>query len=181
MQGGATAPPANTFSGTPGNIPDAAKLAGGVDGTVLAPNDPAFETALLPLSGSGGLYQLDRIDLFNLLCVPGRDQVGVISSLQKFCRDRRAFLIADSVDGATVDSLQDGPGGITGDDAINAAFYFPWVIAADPLQQNAPRRVPAVRIRGRHLCAHRRGARRVEGAGRHRGQPHRRARRRAPC
>lgn len=142
VQGGATAPPANTFSGTPGNIPDGAKLTGGVDGTVLAPNDPGFETALTPLSGSGGLYQLDRVDLFNLLCVPGETNVGVISTLESFCRARRAFLIADSVDGATVDSLKHGPGGITGNDAVNAAFYFPWVIAADPLQQNRPDTFP---------------------------------------
>jgi phage tail sheath protein FI len=142
VQGGATAPPANTFSGTPGNIPDGAKLTGGVDGTVLAPNDPGFETALTPLSGSGGLYRLDRVDLFNLLCVPGETNVGVISTLESFCRARRAFLIADSVDGATVDSLKHGPGGITGNDAVNAAFYFPWVIAADPLQQNRPDTFP---------------------------------------
>ncbi len=139
VQGGATAPPANTFSGAPGNVPDPAKLSGGVDGAVLAPNDGAFETALMPVSGTGGLYQLDRVDLFNLLCVPGETKASVISTnLEPFCRARRAFLIADCVDGATVDSLRNGPGAITGNDAINAAFYFPWVIAADPLQQNRP-------------------------------------------
>lgn len=140
--GGATAPPANTFPGAPGNIPDAAKLTGGDDGTLLAPNAAAFETALLPLSGSGGLYQLDRVDLFNLLCVPGETNTGTISSLQAFCRGHRAFLIADSVDGASFDSLQNGPGDITGSDAINAAFYYPWVTAPDPLQQNRPRDFP---------------------------------------
>jgi phage tail sheath protein FI len=139
VQGGATDPPADTAAG---NIPDAAKLTGGVDGAVLAPNDPAFETALQPVSGTGGLYQLDRVNLFNLLCVPGETSTGVISNLQKFCRDRRAFLIADSADGATLDALENGPGGITGDDAINAAFYFPWITAADPLQQNRPRTFP---------------------------------------
>src|SRR5690348_771195 len=139
VQGGATDPPADTAAG---NIPDGAKLAGGADGTVLAPNDPAFETALLPLSGTGGLYQLDRVDLFNLLCVPGETGTGTISALQKFCRDRRAFLIADSADGTTFDTQKDGPGDITGDGAINAAFYYPWIIAADPLQQNRPRAFP---------------------------------------
>ena len=139
VQGGATDPPADTAAG---DIPAAAKLAGGADGTVLAHNDPAFETALLPLSGIGGLYQLDRVDLFNLLCVPGETGAGTISALQKFCRDRRAFLIADSADGATFDTQKNGPGGITGDDAINAAFYYPWITAADPLQQNRPRDFP---------------------------------------
>jgi phage tail sheath protein FI len=137
--GAATDPPVDTAAG---NIPDTAKLAGGADGTVLKPNDPAFETALLPTSGSGGLYQLDRVDLFNLLCVPGETGVSTISTLEKFCRDRRAFLIADSVDGATFDSLENGPGNITGDNAINAAFYYPWITAADPLQENRPRAFP---------------------------------------
>jgi uncharacterized protein len=142
VQGTSTTPPADTFSGAPGNIPDSAKLGAGADGAVLEPNKAAFETALLPVSGTGGLYSLDRIDLFNLLCVPGETNTGTIAKLQTFCRERRAFLIADSVDGATVDSLDEGPGDITASDAINAAFYFPWVIAADPLQQNRPRAFP---------------------------------------
>jgi phage tail sheath protein FI len=142
VQGAATDPPADTFPGDPGNIPDGAKLAGGVDGAVLAPNDPAFETALLPIAGTGGLYALDRINLFNILSVPGETGIGTISTLEKFCRDRRAFLIADSVDGATLTSLKAGPGNITGDDAINAAFYYPWIVAADTLQQNRPRSFP---------------------------------------
>lgn len=79
------------------------------DVTVLAPNDPAFEPALLSVSGSGGLYQLDRISLFNPLCVPGENGIGTISSLQKFCRDRRAFLIADSAHGVTLAPLQNRP------------------------------------------------------------------------
>jgi phage tail sheath protein FI len=32
--------------------------------------------------------------------------------------------------------------GITGADAINAAFYFPWVTAPDPLSQNLPSQFP---------------------------------------
>jgi phage tail sheath protein FI len=31
---------------------------------------------------------------------------------------------------------------LTGDDSINAAFYFPWVNAPDPLQENRPRAFP---------------------------------------
>ncbi|MGN2250113.1 phage tail sheath family protein [Frateuria sp. GZRe14] len=142
LQGTPATPPADTFPGAPGNIPDTAKLGGGGDGAVLEPNKAPFETALLPVSGTGGLYNLDRIDLFNLLCVPGQTNPGTIASLQKFCRDRRAFLIADSAETASLDTLEDGPGDITAADAINAAFYFPWVIAADPLQQNRPRAFP---------------------------------------
>ncbi|MDQ2990265.1 MAG: phage tail sheath subtilisin-like domain-containing protein, partial [Pseudomonadota bacterium] len=136
-------PPANTVPGPSGEVPPAAKLAGGVDGATLAPDQPAFETAMNPVSGSGGIYLLDRIDLFNLMCVPGETTPAVIGALQAFCRKRRAFLIADCAEAATMASLQAGPNtSLTGADAINAAFYFPWVLAPDPLQENRARAFP---------------------------------------
>ena len=148
--GAATDPPTDTAIPVPpapnaGEIPASAKLAGGSDGKVLNPNDPAFETALQPVSGNGGVYLLDRIDLFNLLCVPGESNATKLSDLQQFCRARRAFLIADCAADVSFDTLatpaQPDPG-ITGDNAINAAFYFPWVTAPDPLQQNRPTDFP---------------------------------------
>src|SRR6185295_7910508 len=100
--------------------------------------DASFETAVLPASGTGGVYLLDRIDLFNLLCVPGLSTATVLGDLEKFCRARRAFLIADCASNASLTTLQNGPdGSLTGDNAMNAAFYFPWVLAPDPLQEIA--------------------------------------------
>ncbi len=175
--GGATTPPTDTVIPATGVIPNTAKLKNGQDGKVLAPNDPDFELAAQPASGVGGVFHLDRIDLFNLLCVPGETKVTELQKLEKFCRDRRAFLIADSVATATVSSLQNGPdANITGDNAINAAFYFPWVLAPDPLQQNRPVRVSALRLCRRLVRAHGQQPRRLEGAGRHRGEPGRRQR-----
>jgi phage tail sheath protein FI len=138
----ATTQPPDTVLTAAGAIPTTSKLTGGKDGAVLAPDAAAFDTALLPPAQVGGLYQLDRIDLFNILCVPGETNPATIASLEKFARDRRAFLIADCSQDATGDSLAAGPGAITGDDAINAAFYFPWVVAPDPLQQNRPAAFP---------------------------------------
>jgi phage tail sheath protein FI len=139
----ATDPPADTAIPASGVIPDAAKLKNGNDGKVLTPNDSAFENALLPTNGTGGAYLLDRIDLFNLLCVPGETDADTLSSLQKFCRDRRAFLIADCPQNASFSSLQTGPGsGLTGTDSINSAFYFPWIVAPDILQENRPTEQP---------------------------------------
>lgn len=141
--GSATTPPADTVIPADGVIPNSAKLTGGGDGKVLNPNDAGFETALQPTSGTGGVYLLDRIDLFNLLCVPGESTAAVLSNLQKFCRDRRAFLIADCATDASLSSLQSGPdSSLTGNDAINAAFYFPWITAPDPLQENRPTDFP---------------------------------------
>ena len=129
-------PPADTAL-TNGEIPNDAKLADGKDGKVLPPNDAAFETALSITTGTGGIQLLNRIDLFNILCVPGETTPTVVAGLQKFCRDHRAFLIVDAAENDSLTSLQNGPNtAITGADAINAAFYFPWVKAPDPLQEN---------------------------------------------
>ncbi|MES2741979.1 MAG: phage tail sheath subtilisin-like domain-containing protein [Pseudomonadota bacterium] len=143
LVGAPTEPPADTVPGAAGQLPDSARLAGGVDGTVLSPDQGAFETAMLPVSGVGGVYLLDRIDLFNLLCVPGQTTSAVMATLQTFCRARRAFLIADSAANASLASLQSGPNtSLTGANAINAAFYFPWILAPDPLQENRARAFP---------------------------------------
>lgn len=136
VTGGATTPPTDTTMPSP-------PLVGGLDGTVLAPDTAAFETALLPATPDSGVYHLDRVDLFNLMCVPGESTPATLSSLEGFCRDRRAFLIADCAPSDTFSSLQNGPNGsLTGDNAINAAFYFPWIMAPNPLQENRPTAFP---------------------------------------
>ena len=146
---GATDPPADTVFGDKGQVPDTAKLivgdkaVNGGDGTVLNPNDADFEKAVYPASGTGGVYLLDRVDLFNLLCVPGETTSTVIQNLSAFCHDRRAFLVVDAAPDDTVTKLENGPPNITaGDNAANAAFYFPWPLAPDPLAENRPKEFP---------------------------------------
>ena len=118
-------------------------LAGGVDGTVLQPNDAAFETALVV--GAGDVPLLKTVDLFNLLCVPGETTPAVMAQLEAFCQRRRAFLIVDAASDATFTSLQQPAapdGALTGTSSINAAFYFPWIKAPDPQLQNRLRVFP---------------------------------------
>jgi hypothetical protein len=141
-----SASPPDDTSGEEGNVPDTAVLKGGEDGPVLDPQSDDFATAgslSLP-GGKTGLFLLDRVDLFNLLCVPGLTNEAVLSNLQKFCRDRRAFLIADADPNKDFDQLsQSGPdSALTRDNAINAAFYFPWIKAPDPLKENRPAEFP---------------------------------------
>jgi hypothetical protein len=76
------------------------------------------------------------------VCVPGLTHAATIGTLQHHCRDRRAFLIVDSIEDDTVGNVPASLAGLTGPDAMNAAFYFPWVIAPDPLQEGALRRFP---------------------------------------
>jgi phage tail sheath protein FI len=134
--------PVGTPANPPGDTANAQMLANGADGDVLAPNASGFDTALQAGGGSGGVNLLDRVDLFNLLVVPGETKSTVVAQLEKFCRDRRAFLIVDSNQTDTFTALQNGPTGITGADAINAALYFPWVNAPDPLAENRIRDFP---------------------------------------
>jgi|SRR5215213_657284 len=120
-------------------------LAGGVDGAPLQPDTPNFHTALnADGTNTGGVQRLTRVALFNLLCVPGETDAPQIGFLQAFCRGQRAFLIADAADDASFDTLSDVDSldGLTGNDSINAAFYFPWITAPDPRQENRLRQFP---------------------------------------
>ena len=119
-------------------------MAGGIDDAQpLDPGDAAFTTALMGDGVSTGVFMLKRVDLFNILCVPGYSDVTNLGKLEKFCRDERAMLIADSATDATFDKLKTGPDtGLTGADGINAAFYFPWLLAPDVMQQGRIRAFP---------------------------------------
>jgi phage tail sheath protein FI len=129
------------------STPAVAALSSGVDGAVLQPTTTAgtpgaFETALLPSSGIGGVNLLSTVPIFNILCVPGEIDPQTIQDLQAFCVGERAFLIVDSDPAATFSSLQNGPNStITGVNSINSALYFPWVNSFDP-QLNATRAFP---------------------------------------
>jgi phage tail sheath protein FI len=114
----------------------------GADGAVLSPatgtGSGAFEAALNAngSAGNGGVRFLDRVDLFNLLCVPGEVNPTIIGELQHYCVTKRAFYVVDSDPTVPLANLiAIGPGGIVGADAINSALYYPWVRAPDALQQ----------------------------------------------
>jgi hypothetical protein len=112
----------------------------GADGTVLGPTDGAFRTALIACFGTGSVT--DRIDLFNIVCVPGLTHAATISTLQGHCRTRRAFMVVDAADTETVATVVASLANKTGADALNAAFYFPSVMSPDPLQEGALRAFP---------------------------------------
>ncbi len=113
---------------------------GGDDGKVIGPADGTFRTELQALFNVGSVA--DRIDLFNLVCVPGLTDATTIQTLQTACRERRAFLIVDSIEDETVTNMPGDLAGLTGADALNSAIYYPWVKAPDPLQNGALRNFP---------------------------------------
>jgi phage tail sheath protein FI len=120
----------------------------GEDGDVLVPTDGNFELALFSLTGQLGINLLDNVDIFNLLCVPAETDPATVTKLQSRCVINRAFYIVDPPQTATVAGLRiSGPAGtgggtVIGPDAANAAYYFPWVSAPDPLAKNRPALYP---------------------------------------
>jgi phage tail sheath protein FI len=137
----------------PTGAPAAATLVpftGGLDGTVLNPMDGNFEAALFPTATpNSGVKLLDRVDIFNLLCVPGETDAPNLALLQAYCVQKRAFLIVDSPQNTTIaNMIQSGPvgstpGSITDQSiAINSALYFPWIEAPDPLTSGRSRLFP---------------------------------------
>ncbi|WP_424360910.1 phage tail sheath family protein [Methylocystis parvus] len=94
-----------------------------------APSDRnSFLSALASAFAEGGAA--DAL-AFNLLCVPGLTEAPAIAPLQAFCRRKRAFLILDAPQQATVESLLQGLPALTGPDAMNAALYYPWIMTPE--------------------------------------------------
>jgi phage tail sheath protein FI len=99
----------------------------------------AFSTLLAVPAGLAGLDEVP----FELLSAPGETRTEVLAQLQAYCVNRRAFLIADAAADATVDSLAEGaPAALSASGGANAALYWPWVIASDPLASGAGRTYP---------------------------------------
>ena len=156
-------PPAAVSPSAPTPVAGAV-LTGGFDGIVLDPTQDNsaggnFKTALNPSGGpgTGGVQLLDSVPIFNLLCVPGESDEATVSSLQGFCANNRAFYIVDSplaINASAVNNqltamtvTNPGPVGsdlnsISGASSANAAYYFPWVFAPDPLAGGRSRYFP---------------------------------------
>lgn len=91
-------------------------------------------------SGKTGLYQLEKTDLFNLLCILPNTRDGdvpndVYQEALSYCTKRRAMLIVDPKNGwNSVSAAQTGLSGmnLAGDRARNGAIYFPRIKQSDP-------------------------------------------------
>ena len=92
-----------------------------------------------------GIFALNKIDLFNLLCIPpdtleGSVPAPVFVAAASYCAKHRAMLIVDPPDTwTTVNAAKDGLGAlaINGTDARNAALYFPRLRESNELRGGA--------------------------------------------
>ena len=99
-----------------------------------------------------GLYALDRVDLFNILCLPravadgvgDTDTVAIYSAALAFCAQKRAFVLIDVP--SNINEMQevkdwlDAHGGLRNN---NSALYFPRTQIPDPVNEYRLRSVAA--------------------------------------
>jgi uncharacterized protein len=95
-----------------------------------------------------GLYSLDNVALFNILCIPpytNNDQdvdPTLVAAAARYCERRRAFYIIDPPSNWTTFQTALNQFGATpgyfGPRSSNAAIYFPRVAAPNPLNNNQP-------------------------------------------
>lgn len=123
----------------------------GVDGTVL----PIAQELIGDPAMFSGIYALEKVDLFNILCIPDAtrakpsapdqpdlsrsDQNSVFSEAIKYCSDRRAFLLIDAPpEVCDVDKASDWKSlGLTANDPSgHGAAYFPRLRLPDPLNNS---------------------------------------------
>jgi phage tail sheath protein FI len=116
------------------------------DFTIAANPDGSDVTSAEVVSGASlegdkkGIYALEKADLFNILCIPpysSTDDVDAadLANAFKYCEDRRAILLLDPPAATdTVAAAQVHMSALTKD--RNAAFFFPRVLAPNPLKEN---------------------------------------------
>jgi len=92
-----------------------------------------------------GIYAFESVDLFNLLCLPGITNSGILTAALQYCQQRRAFLIIDApLDAASATPKSKAPADMVkfindpnlpkADLGTYAALYYPWVQLPDPLK-----------------------------------------------
>ncbi|MGY3149390.1 phage tail sheath protein FI [Bradyrhizobium sp. USDA 3397] len=84
-----------------------------------------------------GLYALEDVDLFNILCIPNQSDAALLSDALSYVEERRAMLIIDPP--STIDTFLEAKNWIASVGTLrhrNAAAYFPRVRAPDPLSGN---------------------------------------------
>lgn len=134
-----------------------------------APTDKKL-TCTLAWTGSGAVYSgsdytatfnadgsLDKVDIFNLMVIPGVSDPGVLAQALAFCEKKRAFLIMDPPVNASADGFQVSPSEtlpkmedlIEGlPRSMNGAVYFPYVTSIDSLTGKVVELPPSGHVAG---------------------------------
>lgn len=75
-----------------------------------------------------GLYALEDVDQFNLLCLPGVGDPQALAAAQDYCAERGAFFIMDApIEAETPDEMLTTVASRNFPKSDHAAVYYPWV------------------------------------------------------
>jgi phage tail sheath protein FI len=139
-------PPSSTAT-DPFDDPSSIILDHGDDGSPVGAAEIATGTNMR--SDKKGLYALERVDLFNLLCVPpfapDKDvDKSTWDAAVTYATERRAVVLLDPPGSWKGVSDMSASGAITGvaTRSENAALFFPRIKFANPLHQNRPEDFP---------------------------------------
>lgn len=99
---------------------------------------------------------LDKVDIFNLLAIPGVAHNGIWSAALTYCERKFAFYVMDAPQDATADGMGQGLLTIESvvDDAsmprssVNGALYFPFLNTVDPLSSTVIQQPPSGFVTG---------------------------------
>jgi phage tail sheath protein FI len=130
-------------------LPAGSPAAGSADAAGGADSDPLVDTSFTGSpANKTGLHALEKVDLFNLLCIPPDTRDGdvpspVYQAAMQFCVVHRAMLIVDSPSAwsknksTAASTAKSGLStlGLSGPAARNAALYFPRLVEVDPLRE----------------------------------------------
>ncbi|MGD8649625.1 MAG: phage tail sheath C-terminal domain-containing protein [Desulfobacterales bacterium] len=124
-----------------------------VGGTAGANGNPPGATELIGIRDpdKSGMYALEDVDLFNILCIPRAAELTDVNHMQAvysdaliYCVERRAFLIIDIPE--ATNNLEDARDWLEDNSQLrhrNAAAYFPRPKIPDPLNDYRLRSVGA--------------------------------------
>jgi phage tail sheath protein FI len=125
----------------PATQPTDERLDGGWEETYR--DDEAYDLIIGNRSEREGIYALESVDLFNLLCLPGVSDAGILADAAAYCTERRAFFIVDAPKmSGTPDGMLTAATGPALPKTDRAAVYYPWIKIADPLNGGKPRPCP---------------------------------------
>lgn len=125
-------------------------LNGGTEAYAVRVADPSDAALLGSRAAKTGLYALQDVDLFNILCLPAAAQLGADAmratwaEAAAYCEERRAFLLVDPPPG--IGPTRGIEAWLAADEALrhrNAAAYVPRVLVGDPLDPAWRREVGA--------------------------------------
>jgi uncharacterized protein len=131
--------PLNLLAGATSIPAQNLNLAGGHDELFNASN---VYSVFVPTTPRQGIFALDSIDLFNLMCLCGVTDASTLIDSAAYCQARGAFLIADVPNGMSPDEMFTYTQGTSLPKSEYAAVYYPWIDVGDPLNGGALRPTP---------------------------------------